>query len=410
MTIHSSKRENQVFSQGQEVKNTSPESSDSSNKRVITRQHADYTTQSNRLLAMPKVPISVIIPSYNHGSYLEEALESVLDQSSPPEEIIVVDDGSVDNSVSILKKYSKHIKLSVNVKNMGAALTTNIAIGLSSRRYLCLLNSDDRWKIDKLERQFDYLKTNNLNVCFGLADIMDEKSTIIPNPPFEFENFKRTKPRHESYLKHFFYNGNFLCHPSLMIEKEIYKRTGTYDNRFRQLPDLDLWVRIVKDGWKVGIIPEPIIDFRWTPGTNTSDQTSFSNFSRTQNEHLMIFRKFFNQIERGIILETFKMELLQIPVEFSALRKISPAAGLLLFHPDRWLAPRARLAGLEILWSELESFRNPEVDLMVQKLMAKGYWNYVESAHIDENSIKLNELKGKILKMYRFLRNLGDFK
>lgn len=111
--------------------------------------------------------ISVIIPVYNAEHYVAEAIESVLAQSLQPQEIIVINDGSTDGSLAVLKEFLPHIKL-LSRENKGLAATLNEGIVLATQPLLAFLDADDLWLPDKLQKQTTCLDENpHMNGCFG---------------------------------------------------------------------------------------------------------------------------------------------------------------------------------------------------------------------------------------------------
>lgn len=112
--------------------------------------------------------ISVIIPAFNAALYLGEAIESVLDQSTPADEIIVVDDGSDDDTAGVADKFSRvHV---IRQPNQGCAVARNTGIAASSGEWLAFLDADDLWLPEKLSLQADYLKNNpSCPAVFGVV-------------------------------------------------------------------------------------------------------------------------------------------------------------------------------------------------------------------------------------------------
>ena len=103
--------------------------------------------------------VSVIIPVYNSSKYLNECLDSVIKQTYKNIEIILVDDNSTDNSVDIIKSYDdKRIKLIRSHSNLGAAESRNKGIKAATGDYICFIDSDDFWKLNKLEKQVRFMK------------------------------------------------------------------------------------------------------------------------------------------------------------------------------------------------------------------------------------------------------------
>ena len=110
--------------------------------------------------------VSVVIPNFNYGAFVEKAVFSVLEQDYEKVEIIVVDDGSTDNSVEVLRKFGDRIRL-IESSNMGAPTARNIGILASRGSYIAFLDSDDYWYESKITKQIDVmLRTNTeLNFC-----------------------------------------------------------------------------------------------------------------------------------------------------------------------------------------------------------------------------------------------------
>jgi teichuronic acid biosynthesis glycosyltransferase TuaG len=101
--------------------------------------------------------ISVIIPTYNHGQYIRKALESVIHQTHPADEIIVVDDASKDQSIEVIGDFHQ-VKLITNQSNYGPSYCRNKAVLASSGDMISFLDADDTWPINKLEWQYKYLQ------------------------------------------------------------------------------------------------------------------------------------------------------------------------------------------------------------------------------------------------------------
>lgn len=111
--------------------------------------------------------VSVVIPAYNHGRYLGEAIASVLAQTCSPMEIIVVDDGSTDDTAAVARRFEPHIRY-VYQQHSGAAAARNHGVELATGEYLSFLDADDLWVADKLARQMAALvRTPGLDMISG---------------------------------------------------------------------------------------------------------------------------------------------------------------------------------------------------------------------------------------------------
>ena len=103
--------------------------------------------------------ITVVIPAYNSEKYIARAIDSVLTQTHKPDEIIVVDDGSTDNTSEIARKYEPSVKL-IQQQNAGASVARNTGIEAATSEWIAFLDADDEWLPEKLKLQTEHLKRN----------------------------------------------------------------------------------------------------------------------------------------------------------------------------------------------------------------------------------------------------------
>lgn len=208
--------------------------------------------------------VSVIIPTYNHEKYIAETVNSVLKQDFTDFELIIVDDGSADATIEVAKTFSDpRITLVALERNQGGAAAANYGISKAAGKYLAMTSSDDVWHPQKLGKQVRLLNRNPLvGAVFTMADIIDENSNnFTDSNHFYYRIFDQSNRSRHEWLNHFFYNGNCLCHSSVMIRRSCFDTVGYYDARFAQLTDLDYWVRLcmIKN---IHIIPEKLVRFR----------------------------------------------------------------------------------------------------------------------------------------------------
>jgi glycosyltransferase involved in cell wall biosynthesis len=294
------------------------------------------------LITVHAAKVSIVITSYNHASFIGEAIESVLAQTHAPFEVVVVDDASQDASLDVIGRYSDSITLIANPHNLGGAKTTSIGIDACSGDYIAVLNSDDVWEPDKLAKQIQFMTTNNLDACFTHVTVIDEDSrTVSPAPP-EYDKFDRDAPEFDSFLVHFFCFGNFLCHSSVLATADLYRKSGAYKNVLRQLPDFDKWVAFARLG-KIGILAEPLVRYRTLGSGNTSSSQSSEAFMRTRFEHFAIFLDFFD----GIPIETVKtLFAAVVPIDVTEKDRERLIADILYAHPSPSLREPAQLAAM----------------------------------------------------------------
>ncbi len=125
--------------------------------------------------------VSIVMPSYNTGAFIKQAIDSVLTQTYQHWELLIVDDCSTDNTDEIVEEYlaDKRIKYIKNESNSGAAVSRNRALREAKGKWIAFLDSDDLWEADKLQRQLEFMKENNCHFSYTNYIEIDENS--IPN-------------------------------------------------------------------------------------------------------------------------------------------------------------------------------------------------------------------------------------
>lgn len=212
--------------------------------------------------------VSVVIPAFNHARFVAEAITSVLSQSFADLEVLVTDDGSNDGTADIVGKFSDaRVKLEVFPENRGAVIALNSAIRRSRGEYICFLASDDCFLPGKLEKQVAFLaKTPGVAAVFGLPVFIDEGGNPLRadqqfnGDVFEVP-FREQLVSRDDWLRFFFFNGNCLCHPAAMVRRSAYDTAGLYDPRLANLPDFDMWVRLVMLH-DIAVMHEPLTAMR----------------------------------------------------------------------------------------------------------------------------------------------------
>jgi glycosyltransferase involved in cell wall biosynthesis len=300
-----------------------------------------------------KPKVSVILTSYNHEKYLAEALQSVLDQTFTDFELLIFDDGSQDRSQEILRSFrDPRIRLFLHEENRGPTICLKEVMAETVGQYVAIHHSDDAWLPEKLAKQVEFLESNEgYAACFTQVRFMDEESRDyeLPENHLYRSRFKTKNRTREEWLHEFFFGGNCLCHPSLLIRREMYDECGLFSSDgIAQLPDFLMWVRLCLKA-NLYVYPEELVRFRLHTGTaqNTSADSA-----------AMYVRAFF---EQGFVVEAFQQ--LQDPKEllcvFPELQeyvidgRMQPvfAFAQLCLHTER---PQYMLKGLQQLYALLK--------------------------------------------------------
>jgi glycosyltransferase involved in cell wall biosynthesis len=248
------------------------------------------------LLKMKNIRVSVIIPSYNNGKYLKQCIDSVLSQDYDNLEIVVVDDGSTDNSLKILKNYESKIVL-ISILHAGASIARNTGILASSGEVIAFLDSDDYWRHDKIRLQIELMFKDNLSLVYsgGIETSFEGKELKVHTPIYSGDCY-------QYYVKYPTKSIISLPCSSALIRKSNLATSGLFDPTFKDFAeDWDFFRRFSKTG-KVGFIDQSLIFYRRHDGNITN-----ANFLTHHKSNLRAVRKMFAEDTRIDFLQQFKV-------------------------------------------------------------------------------------------------------
>jgi len=217
---------------------------------------------------LPKV--SVVIPSYQAGRFIREAVDSVLHQSYKDYEIIIVDDGSTDNTKEVLASYGDRIKV-LNQNNMGVSAARNKGIMSSRGEYIAFLDADDLWLPDKLERQVTLLEEHpEIGLVFSDMWVVGETDVPARDRPFLGKSaFQIGKPSKGKVFKHLFLN-DFIPMPTAMVRRRCFEKVGLFDSAYDSCEDYDLWLRLSQH-FSIDYVDKPLAIYRMHGGSLIHD-------------------------------------------------------------------------------------------------------------------------------------------
>lgn len=238
--------------------------------------------------------VSVIMPVYNAGRYLSEAVESVLSQTFTRFELIAIDDCSTDGSLAILKSFAKsdsRVRLLENERNLGITPTLNRGIQAAKGEYFARMDADDVSLPDRLEKQVAFLRAHpDIGLISSVAEAIDAEGNAIPE-----EFVLIIEPGYVKWLLHFTCP---LTHPAVMGRKTLFDQAGGYDPEILYAEDYDLWQRM-SQFTKLSNLPDVLIKKRvhaQTIGVTRRETMIYSH-------RLVQQRAFSRLLERQVTLE-----------------------------------------------------------------------------------------------------------
>lgn len=201
------------------------------------------------------MPVSTIIPAFNAARFIHETIESALAQTHRDHEIIVVDDGSTDETVVIVRSYAPRVRLLCR-HNGGPAAARNAGAKAATGEWLAFLDADDLWTPDKLALQLaaagdcELVYADRIN--FGASEHVAQRLSDCCALP-------------EGDLFPAFLAGNPVTFSSLMVRKSLFNRLGGFDEsaELRGVEDWEFLIRCSAQGHHFALCPEPLVKYRW---------------------------------------------------------------------------------------------------------------------------------------------------
>ncbi len=232
--------------------------------------------------------VSVIIPCYNYGHYLTEAIDSVLQQTFQNLEIIVVDDGSTDpKTKEVLDGINKAKTKIIRQPNQGVAIARNSGIQQAKGKYICCLDADDMLKATYLEKCLIKLETENLDICYTWIQEFDESDQIWETAAFDLATLLQEN----------------RVEVSAVFRRDTWEKVGGYDPDMGY-EDWDLWIGMAKIGGIGDVIPEPL--FLYRKHGSSKYELDFLNHDRLKGQIQTKHQELYQKPDQVLVIEQSK--------------------------------------------------------------------------------------------------------
>lgn len=209
--------------------------------------------------------VSVVIPTYNRADLIADTINSILAQTFRDLEIIVVDDGSTDDTMLVVAQYQNVVKY-VRKENGGEASARNLGIKLAQGKYIACLDSDDLWQPIKLERQVAFLESKGYQWVYCDAELFDGSTGHTFGLYSQQHHPHYDKSAHVVAQK--LIMDDFIPCPSPLLHRSIFHHVGYFDEShlLRMRSDWEMWLRVAAR-YPLGYIPEALARYRIHPGS-----------------------------------------------------------------------------------------------------------------------------------------------
>ena len=218
--------------------------------------------------------ISIIMAAYNAEKTIEEAIESVINQTYNGWELIIVDDCSTDRTETIVKQFSDpRIRYIKNAENSGVSITRKVGLDASKGVWIAVLDSDDKWTNTKLEKQVDVVIEKGARLVFTGSAFMNEDGNELP--------WILHVPKILPYKK--LLKQNLISNSSVLVDKELYRRHYAIGDEMHE--DFAIWLGITKEGHMAYGIDEPLLIYRLSNKSKSSNKLKAARMNWNTYRH-----------------------------------------------------------------------------------------------------------------------------
>ncbi|WP_324983109.1 glycosyltransferase family 2 protein [Hyalangium sp.] len=287
------------------------------------------------------------MPSYNHAPFVERAVGSVLEQSLGDLELIIVDDGSTDDSRRILKSLEDPRISLIFQDNEGPSSALNTGLARARGQYIAFMSSDDVSLPHRLQTQLEFMRAEQLDLVFTLPQLIDERGRRLDDGDFP-AFFGKTFSSSAELFRLLFYQGNFLCAPSAFLRADVLRAAGRFRPGSIQLQDFDMWVRMCPRS-QIRLMGERLVQYRTRAEGNLSGG---KHTVRMRFELAVLYQSLLDNIPGAFLRAAFP-DVVGPDVAASAEDLELDKSFIYLSHED----PLIRAMGAQRLFSQLEDDR-----------------------------------------------------
>lgn len=297
-----------------------------------------------------KTPVvSVVMGCFNHGKFVDAAIESVLGQTFGDFELIIVDDCSDDETRAHAECYRRdsRVQLVALHKRSGPSMAFCAGVERASGKYLAIFSGDDVCLPGRLQVQVNILEQGYGEAVFSVPEVIDSTGRFDQLKHLRFSKMFVPPTKEETVLGKLFQHGNFLCAPSAMLHTKLFQEIKGFHRGLFQLQDFYAWIRLAAIA-NVIVLDTPLVQYRVRD--DDGNLSHYSQMVRVHNELQYCYRHFFDGMDRGILLSKLPRAMCEAMAKGEDLPLDVEVSLLLAAHEK----PAVQILGLHGLLDALE--------------------------------------------------------
>lgn len=226
-----------------------------------------------------KPAVSVIIPTYQRGHLVSQAINSVLAQTYEDYEIIVINDGSEDNTPQVLAQFSDRHITAIHQANQGLSAARNAGIRSARGKYIAFLDDDDLWEPQKLEKQISVLEANpRIGLIYSDSLFFSDKRGLFPG------SYNTAFPTPNLHVLWTLFRYNYISVLTVVVRRDCLDKVGLFDETLKCCEDYDLWLRLIEK-FPIYFLNQPLARYRRSPNNlSQNKEQMFTNHLRVKEK------------------------------------------------------------------------------------------------------------------------------
>jgi glycosyltransferase involved in cell wall biosynthesis len=198
--------------------------------------------------------ISIIMPVWNGAKYLRPAIDSILNQTFHDFEFIIINDGSTDETLSIIESYDDPRVVLISQANQGVTKSLNNGLKAAKGEFIARMDADDLAMPERLEKQLGFLQANpDIGLCGSRAIAIDKDGQVL-------RNFDYPPLTHQAIVRYYLLHNPFI-HSSVLFRKSVIEQCGGYDESIPRAQDYELWGRVIAK-YRTANLPDHLLEYR----------------------------------------------------------------------------------------------------------------------------------------------------